>query len=117
MINTFIQFWDQQKTHSSKWRTGCFRIVETKQRLSDGETSRRCEDLDEDRQWIYQAGVPLHTANITMAWLREKFRERLISRRVEVEWPPHSPKMDPTRFLPLMVPQGRHPPGQPSHLH
>ena len=53
------------------------------------------EDLDEKEQWFQQDGAPPHTANVTMAWLREKFGKRLISRKAEVEWAPHSPELNP----------------------
>jgi hypothetical protein len=59
-----------------------------------GELEER-EDLDEEEQWFQQDGAPPHTANVTMAWLREKFGERLISRKAEVEWAPHSPDLNP----------------------
>ena len=32
-----------------------------------------------------------HTSNVSLAWLRERFDDRLISRRCDVEWAAHSP--------------------------
>ena len=34
-----------------------------------------------------------------MAWLREKFGERLICHKAEVEWAPHSPDLNPPDFF------------------
>ena len=59
----------------------------------------KLEDLDEKEQWFQQDGAPPHTANVTMAWLREKFGKRLISRKAEVEWAPHSPDLNPPDFF------------------
>ena len=46
-------------------------------------------------QWFQQDGATPHTANETLAWLRQRFEERLISRRCNVEWAPHSPDLNP----------------------
>lgn len=53
------------------------------------------EDLDEEEQWFLQNGVLPHTANVTMAWLHEKFGEHLISCKAEVEWAPHLLNLNP----------------------
>lgn len=45
-------------------------------------------------QWFQQDGATPHTANETIAWLRQRFEERLISRRCDVEWAPHSPDLN-----------------------
>ncbi|GFO50010.1 transposable element tc3 transposase [Plakobranchus ocellatus] len=37
-------------------------------------------------QWFQQDGATSNTANETIAWLRQRFEERLISRRCDVEW-------------------------------
>ena len=63
-----------------------------------GEPNKR-EDLDEEAQWFQQDGAPPHTANVTMAWLRENFGKRLISCKAEVEWAPHSPDLNPPDFF------------------
>ena len=50
-------------------------------------------------QWFQQDGATPHTANETLAWLRQRFEERLISRRCDVEWAPHSPDLNPQIFI------------------
>lgn len=49
-------------------------------------------------QWFQQDGATPHTANITMEWLDHRFPNRLISRRREPEWSPHSPDLNPPDF-------------------
>lgn len=49
-------------------------------------------------QWFQQDGATPHTANVTLAWLDEKFPDRLISRRRDPEWSPHSPDLNPPDF-------------------
>ena len=49
-------------------------------------------------QWFQQDGATPHTANKTLAWLRQRFEERLISRRCNVEWALHSPDLNPPDF-------------------
>ena len=63
-------------------------------------------------QWFQQDGATPHTANETLAWLRQRFEERLISRRCDVEWAPHSPDLTRSshrthqiRFLCVRFPQ------------
>ena len=56
-------------------------------------------DVDKDEQWFQQDGAPPHTANITMDWLKDHFGERLISRRANTEWSPHSPDLNPPDFF------------------
>ena len=46
-------------------------------------------------QWFQQDGATPCTANEILAWLRQRFEERLISRRCDVEWAPHSPDLNP----------------------
>ena len=55
-------------------------------------------NLRSRRQWFQQDGATPHTANITMQWLDKRFLERLISRRRDPEWAPHSPDMNPPDF-------------------
>jgi hypothetical protein len=43
--------------------------------------------------WFQQDGAPAHTANATLAMLEQKFEERVISKRAEVEWAPRSPDL------------------------
>lgn len=49
--------------------------------------------------WFQQDGATPHTAKIVLEWLAEKFRERFISLRSIIEWPPHSPDLNPLDFL------------------
>ena len=35
------------------------------------------------------------TSNRSLVWLHEKFEDRVISRRCEFEWSPHSPGLNP----------------------
>ena len=39
-----------------------------------------------------------HTTNDSLAWLRERFKDRLISRKCEIEWAVHSPDLNPPYF-------------------
>lgn len=52
-----------------------------------------------DRTWFQQDGAPPHTANITMATLRAKFPNKLISRRGDINWPPRSPDLSPLDYF------------------
>jgi hypothetical protein len=36
-------------------------------------------------------GATPHTTNDSLAWLRERFKDRLISRKCEIKWAAHSP--------------------------
>ena len=49
-------------------------------------------------QWFQQDGATPHTSNQTLTWLRQRFQERLISRRCDSEWAPHSPDLNPPDF-------------------
>ena len=48
------------------------------------------EGMDVDDMWFQQDGATCHTANETMALLRNKFNGRVISRNGDVNWPPRS---------------------------
>jgi hypothetical protein len=43
-------------------------------------------------------GATSHTTNDSLAWLRERFKDRLISRKCEIEWAVHSPDLNPPYF-------------------
>ena len=60
--------------------------------LSRGRGRNR---VQRDIQCFQQDGAPPHTANITLYWLDHKFSNRLISRKREPEWSPHSPDLTP----------------------
>ena len=40
-------------------------------------------------------GATPHTTNDSLAWLRERFKDILISRKCEIEWTVHSPDLNP----------------------
>ena len=63
-------------------------------------------------KWFQQDGATPHTANEILAWLRQRFEERLISRRCDEEWAPHSPDLNPPRFLSVGFPQRQCIPGK-----
>ena len=50
-------------------------------------------------QWFMQDGAAPHAANDTVKLLREKIEERIISRRTENPWAPHSPDLNPLDFF------------------
>ena len=49
-------------------------------------------------QWFQQDGATPHTSNELLAWLRQRFPDRLISRRCDPEWSPHSPNLNSPDF-------------------
>ena len=51
----------------------------------------RRRGIDRDEQWFRQDGATPLTTNDSLAWLRELFKDRLISRKCEIEWAAHSP--------------------------
>jgi hypothetical protein len=65
----------------------------------------RCRGIDRDEQWFRQDGGYLHTTNDSLAWLRERLKDRLISRKCEIEWAAHSPDLNPI-ILSVGVSQG-----------
>lgn len=44
--------------------------------------------------WGMQDGATSHTTADVMAFLNDKFRGRVISRKAEIEWPPYSPDLN-----------------------
>ena len=46
-----------------------------------------------------QDGATPHTDNKTIAFLRQKFGQRVLSLRMENEWSPHSPDLNPLDFF------------------
>ena len=67
----------------------------------------RRRGMDRDQQWFQQEGATPHTSNVSLAWLRKRFDDKLISRRCDVEWAAHSPELNPPRFLSVEVSQGQ----------
>ena len=55
--------------------------------------------IDMRREWFQQDGATPHTATETIRMLKETFRNRIISRRTDVEWAPHSPDLNPLDFF------------------
>ena len=55
----------------------------------------RRRGIDRDEQWFRQDGGHPHTTNDSLAWLRERFKDRLISRKCEIEWAAQSPDLNP----------------------
>ena len=49
-------------------------------------------------QWFQQDGTTPHTSNDSLNRLRQLFHDRLISRRCDPEWVPHSPDLNPPDF-------------------
>ena len=49
-------------------------------------------------QWFQQDGATPHTSKESLAWLRQRFPDRLISPRCYPEWSPHSPDLNPQDF-------------------
>ena len=66
----------------------------------------RRKGIDRDEQWFRQDGGHSHTTNDSLAWLRERFKDKLISRKCEIEWAAHSPNLNPPYFLFVGVSQG-----------
>jgi len=55
-------------------------------------------------QWFQQDGATPHSSNESLAWLQQRFPDRLISRRCDPQWSPHSPDLNPPRFLSVGIP-------------
>ena len=50
-------------------------------------------------QWFQQDGATPHSSNESLAWLQQRFPHRLISRRCDPQWSPHSPDLKPQIFI------------------
>ena len=61
-------------------------------------TLGRQRGFERDGQLFQQDDTTPHTSNETFQWLRYRFGDRLISRRCEIEWAPHSPDLNPPDF-------------------
>lgn len=59
----------------------------------------RRRDVALDGVWFQQDGATCHTARISMAFLREHFPNKLISRWGNVPWPPRSPDLSAPDFF------------------
>ena len=49
--------------------------------------------------WFQQDGAPPHTANISIQWIKDHFKNRVVSKRMEIEWPSYSPDLSPPDFF------------------
>ena len=49
-------------------------------------------------QWFQQYGATPHTSNESLAWLQQRSPDRLISRRCDPQWSPHSSDLKPPDF-------------------
>ena len=60
-----------------------------------------CAALGQYRQdaWLQQDGAPPHTARLTMAYLQDRFGDRLISKGAEFQWAPHSQDLSVLDFF------------------
>ena len=59
----------------------------------------KLEDIDIDDMWFQQDGATCHTADATVTLLHEKFPDRVISRKGDVNWPPRSCDLTPLDFF------------------
>jgi len=51
-------------------------------------------------QWFQQDGATSHTSKESLAWLQQRFSDRLISRRCDPQRSPHSPDLkDPDFYI------------------
>jgi len=57
------------------------------------------EEEDTDDIWFQQDGAPCHTTNATIDLLRTVFENRIISRNVDVNWPPRSCDLTPLDYF------------------
>ena len=57
------------------------------------------DGIDLDNVYFQQDGATCHTSNETIALLREKFPDRVISRRGDHNWPPRSCDLTPCDFF------------------
>jgi len=49
-------------------------------------------------QWFQQYGATHHSSNESLAWLQQRFPDRLFSRRCDPQWSPHSPDVNTPDF-------------------
>ena len=58
----------------------------------------RCRTITKDEQWFQKDGSIPHISSNILLWLRQRFEDRFISMRCDVEWAPHSPDLTPADF-------------------
>ena len=71
------------------------RYVEVLQQYWTALDRRNRGGFKRDWQWFQQDGTTPHTANVTLEWIDQRFPQRLVSRRRDPEWSPHSPGLNP----------------------
>ena len=49
--------------------------------------------------YFQQDGATPHTSNLSLDWLQRNFQKRVISRKTQFEWAPHSPDLSPPDFF------------------
>ena len=49
-------------------------------------------------QWFQQNDASVHTSYKSLVWLQQRIPDRLISRRCDQQWSPHSPDLNPSDF-------------------
>jgi len=49
-------------------------------------------------QWFQQDGDTPHSSNESLSWLQQRFPDRMISHRCDLQWSPHSPDLNPADF-------------------
>ena len=58
----------------------------------------RWRGLDINSTWFQQDGAAPHTSRIILEWLKRTFGTNFISFKTELEWPLHSPDLNPLDF-------------------
>ena len=72
-------------------------LASTGQHLVDGEGSPESSNGSSRM-------VPPPTSNESLTWLQQRFHDRLITRRCDLRWSPHSPDLNPPHFLSVGIP-------------
>ena len=75
------------------------RYVEVLQQYWTALDRRNRGDFKRDCQWFQQDRTTPHRANVTPEWINQCFSQRLVSRRRDPEWYPHSPNLNPPDFF------------------
>lgn len=59
----------------------------------------KLDDMDTDGMWFQQNGATCHTTHATLKGLHERSRGMIISRGVNLNWPPRSSELTPLDFF------------------
>ena len=49
--------------------------------------------------WFQQDGASSHTSIMSQNWLKDHFQSRVVSLKMDLQWPPHSPDLSPPDFF------------------